>query len=322
MNILMPMFPNFYFPEEYREKILAAVGDDTLVMCDETEVTEEIAAAADVWIGKPSHRKLGWTKNLKWLQCLSAGVEYYCDKPEVLPTGVILTNNSGAFGRIIAEHMTGGLLMLLKEFHIYRDQQSKSLWQPRPFCGSPAGMTALVLGMGDLGSEFAKLAKALGMYTIGVRRTVKEKPDFLDELYPDAELDSLLPRSDVLAMCLPSTPDTRGMLNAKRLNSLKEKAYLINVGRGSAVDTTALTECLASGQLAGAVLDVTSPEPLPEEHPLWKEPNAIITPHISGRLNSPISAGFLVDLVVDNLGRFRRGEPLRNLVDVQAGYRK
>ena len=179
-----------------------------------------------------------------------------------------------------------------------------------------------VLGLGDIGGEFAKRAKALGARVIGVRRTGTDKPDFVDELIHTDKLDEYLPQADCVAITLPGTTATKGMFDAERMAKMKDGAILLNVGRGMIVDTDALCAALENGKLAGAGVDVTDPEPLPADHPLWKMENAVITPHISGGYHLQETHDRIVRIMAENLKRFLAGEPLRNVVDFSTGYRK
>jgi phosphoglycerate dehydrogenase-like enzyme len=163
--------------------------------------------------------------------------------------------------------------------------------------------------------------KALGAYVIGVRRTAQPKSDYVDEVYLSGQLDDLLPRADIVALILPGIKETEGIINRDRLAKMKRGAVIVNAGRGSAIDTEALCDALESGQIGGAGLDVTSPEPLPEGHRLWKLEGAVITPHIAGGHHMPETAQHVMKLNLENAARFARGERLRSLVDLKTGYR-
>ena len=179
----------------------------------------------------------------------------------------------------------------------------------------------LVLGLGDIGGEFARRCQALGAYVIGVRRQDTHKPDYVDELHLIADLDTLLPRADVVAIAMPGTEETKGMFNDERLARMKEGSIILNVGRGSIIDTAALTRALQSGHLLGAGLDVTDPEPLPDDCPPWDIPSALITPHVSGFFHLRETLTRILQLCVENLTRWENGQPLLNRMDPQTGYR-
>ena len=279
------------------------------------------AEDVDVILGNVPTPVVQAAKNLKWLQTNSAGVEGYI-RPGVLPENAHLTNATGAYGLAISEYMVAVLLSMMKRLPTYRDTQHKHIWASQGNVKSIYGSTVLVLGMGDIGGEFAKRVKAMGAYVIGVRRTDTRQSDVADEVHTYKELDELLPRADVVAMSLPGTPETTGILSRERLALLKDGAYVVNVGRGTAIDTDALCDALNSGKLAGATLDVTDPEPLPEDHPLWDIETALITPHVSGHYHLQETFERIVRISAENLQHFLNGEPMRNEVDFATGYRK
>lgn len=288
----------------------------------ETEpVTQEDIDWADIILGNVKGAMLHGSEKLQWLQTNSAGVEEYI-KPGVLAQGAQLTNATGAYGLAIAEHMLAMLLGIFKKLELYRDAQKSGAWESLGAVRSIYGSTVLVLGMGDIGGEFGKRCKALGAKVIGVRRTNAQKPDYADEVRLIDELDEILPQADVVAITLPGTEATRNLINRSRIESMKPGAVLLNVGRGYIVDTEALCDALESGALSGAGVDVTEPEPLPPEHRLWQIPTAVVTPHISGFYHLKETHERIVGIMADNLGRFLRGEPLRNQVDFSTGYRK
>lgn len=282
-------------------------------------VTAAQIQEADIIIGSPPVSMIKASKKLKWLQLSSAGADAYT-KDGVLPGGVVLTNASGAYGLAVSEHMLSVLLELYKKLYLYRDNQLDSKWSGEGTVKSIYGTVALIIGVGDIGGEFAKKIKALGGYTIGIRRADTVKPYFLDELYLMDSLKALLPRADIVALSLPGTGLTYRIINSETLLLMKSDAVLINAGRGSAVDTDSLCDALEAGRLLGAALDVTDPEPLPKDHRLWKIKNAVLTPHVSGGYNLPETLERVVNLCACNLEAFSRGKALKNIVDVSAGY--
>jgi phosphoglycerate dehydrogenase-like enzyme len=217
--------------------------------------------------------------------------------------------------------MLAATLQIIKKLHLYRDEQNRGRWQGRGQVRSILGSTVLVLGLGDIGAEYAWRMKALGAYIIGVRRTARAKPASVDEMYLADRLDEVLPRADVLALALPGVAETRGIIGRDRLAKMKEGAVIVNGGRGSALDTEALCDALESGHILGAALDVTDPEPLPEGHRLWKLEGAVITPHIAGGRNMAETAGHIMALNLENAAHFVKGERLASLVDLKTGYR-
>ncbi len=301
-------------------------GTDTLVCAPQEAlpgqpVTQEDVDWAQVILGNVPAAMLHGSPALEWLQTNSAGVEAYI-QPGVLAGDTLLTNATGAYGLAIAEHMLGMLLELFKKLELYRDAQKSGAWQSQGAVKAVYGSTVLVLGMGDIGGEFAARCKALGAKVIGVRRSPRPCPEYADEVHLLEDLDSLLPQADVVAVTLPGTDATRGLMSRERLAKMKEGAVLLNVGRGFIVDTEALCDALERGHLSGAGVDVTDPEPLPPTHRLWNIPTAVVTPHISGFYHLRDTHERIVGIFLENLRHFQAGEPLRNLVDFATGYRK
>lgn len=274
---------------------------------------------ANIIVGNPPIDMIKGSKNLEWIQLGSAGVGEYI-KEDVLRDGVILTNASGAYGLAISEYMLGVLLELYKKLHLYRENQIESNWHYEGPVKAVYNSTALIVGLGDIGGEFAKRLKALGAYTIGIRRSDANKPDYLDELHFMDELETLLPRADIVALSLPATKLTERIINRKTLGLMKQDAVLINVGRGNAIDTNALCDALESGHILGAALDVTDPEPLPKDHRLWKIKNAIITPHVFGGYSLAETHERIIKISASNLEAFLNNKSLVSVVDFSAGY--
>lgn len=278
-------------------------------------------AWAEVIIGQiPFDRLLSATK-LKWLQLSFAGADSYM-KP-CFPGDVCLTNASGAFGSAMAEYALSAVLMLMRRFHLYRDAQKQAVWQWLGDEMSPSGKHVLILGAGDIGTHAARLFRPFGCRITGVRRVRRACPPEFDAVVTLGDAEALLSEADIIICCLPDTPLTRGYLSRERLSLLRPNAILVNIGRGSLIDHDALAELLNADRIFGAVLDVTEPEPLPPEHPLWACPSALITPHISGKTFSglPCKEEALFEICRDNLGRYLHGEVLRNRVDLSTGYR-
>ena len=305
--------------QRHKELLEAAAPGWEFLYTPASKVAGGQLARANVIIGNLPAYRLPQCPALEWMQLNSAGAEAYC-KPGVLGPQVLLTNASGAYGLAIAEHMVGVTLMMMKNLHIYRDHQRDALWQNEGRVASIWGSTFLILGLGDIGGEFARRVRLLGGKAVGLRRTPGDCPDWLDGLYTMEKLDELLPQADVVAMSLPGTPQTAGIMDRRRLGLMKPSAYLINVGRGNAVDTDALLQALEGGRLAGAALDVVEPEPLPPDHPLWACPRAVITPHAAGKFNLPETFERIVRISAENLAAYHQGRPLRSLVSRKSGY--
>lgn len=308
--------------ERQKAKLTKAAQGNEIVFHEKEDVTKDDLEKAEVILGNLADpRQLEGCKSLKWIQLNNAGTEGYC-VPGRLPEGVVLTNATGAYGLAISEHMIGCLFELRKKLHLYYRNQLSHDWKSEGFVGVVEGSTVLVIGLGDIGATFGKKMKALGCRVIGVKRRVGEKPEWLDGLYGMEELDTLLPQADVVAMSLPGNASTYHTLNRERIALLNQNAVVINVGRGTAIDTDALSEALYAHKIAGAALDVTDPEPLPAGHSIWDAPNAVITPHISGGFALPETLEQIVDIFAENLRRYLAGEPLQNVIDMETGYKK
>ena len=307
--------------EAQKQELKAAAPGARFIYSTYESVTEEQVKAAQIILGNPPYPMLQGAGSLEFLQLNSAGVGKYAEKG-MLPPNAKLCCATGSYGLAISEYMLGVLLMLLKKLHRYRDNQRQHLWKDEGPVTSIAGATVLVVGLGDIGGAFARKIKALGAEVIGIKRTLSEKPSYLDGLYPLSELDALLPRADVVALSLPKTPQTRGLFQKERFSRMKPGSILLNVGRGACVDTDALCDAVESGHLRGAALDVVDPEPLPPEHRLWNIPDIILTPHVSGGYHLKATLDKIVALAAKNLKAFLNGEPLTSEVDFAAGYRK
>ncbi|NLM27800.1 MAG: D-2-hydroxyacid dehydrogenase [Clostridiaceae bacterium] len=305
--------------EEHKKLFRKEAPSAEFIFISRNDIKKEMLENTDVIIGNPPIGLIKEAKELKWIHLGSAGADMYVNKG-VLPSGTILTNSSGAYGLAVAEYMLAVLLELFYNLHLYRDNQNHSLWKDEGSARSIHGCVVLIIGLGDIGGEFAKRIKALGGYTIGIRRTKHLKPDYVDELYLTDQLDTLLPRADAVAITLPGTRETYRLFSSERLKKMKPGAVIINTGRGTTIDTDALCDCLESGHLAGAALDVTDPEPLPAGHRLWKMKNAIITPHIAGGIHLPETFERIIRISVENLRRYKMGEELLNIVNPVIGY--
>lgn len=317
MNILVtiPMDPQ-------QRQALAAIAPEAEVVYTAAEaVTPDQAAQAEIILGNLPIPLLQYAKRLKWLQLNYAGSDNYA-APGVLPEGVILTNASGSYGLAISECMLAGILQLIKRLDQYQRNQAQHIWRNEGEVSSIEGSTTLVVGFGDIGSSFAQRMHALGSTVIGIRRNVTDKPDYVSALYQMDALDRLLPLADFVSLSLPNSPQTQKIMGAKQFAEMKDSAILVNVGRGSAVDTVALVAALNEGQIGGAVIDVVDQEPLPAEHPLWDAPHLVLTPHVTGNYNLPETLRRIVNLSLRNLAAYLNGQPMESVVDFKTGYRK
>lgn len=280
---------------------------------------EEAQGIAIQWNPPPMDELLSEAKSLRWLHHRGAGIDSIA-VPRLLASDVVVTNGSGNHAPNIAEHVLSLLLAFARQLPQLIRAQSRKSWAPpsgeRVF--ELSGQTLAIIGCGAIGQELAWRAASLGLHVIGVKRERTALPRGVSELVTLDRLDGVLSQVDHVVLALPLTAQTRGLMDAARLRRLKPGAYLYNVGRGPLVDQDALVEALRSGHLAGAGLDVTDPEPLSADSPLWDLPGVVITAHSAGL--TPRSYDRFEALLLENLRRFSTGEPLLNVVDKFAGY--
>lgn len=277
---------------------------------------------ADVLLGCVKPSLLHDLPNMKFVQLDSAGSDDYARLDIFRREGApLLANATGAYGGTIAEYMIGSIIMLIRHFQVYRDQMREHRWERQELPTCITEHRALVVGLGDIGLNFAERMKALGCSVEAVRRTSGDKPDCVDAVHPPESLKDIIGDFDFVALCLPNTPQTQKLIDKDTLARMKPGAILVNVGRGSAVDSDALAEALSSGHLGGAALDVTDPEPLPADHPLWDCRNCLITPHVAGLFRQEYPFRRIIKRCETNLERFVRGEAPESLVDLETGYR-
>ena len=284
-------------------------------------LTEEDFDKTVAVIGNTKVEILKKFQNLQWVQLYSAGTNGYTDAD--FPKGVHLTNATGSYGMAISEHMVAQTLLLQKKFHVYLDKQRHEDWShEKGIIKSIYGSTVIIVGLGDIGTAFAKHIKAMGGYVIGIKRRIYGDEKYVDEVYTINELDDILERGDVVATSVPGTSETYRMFNASRFQKMKHDAIFLNVGRGTSVDLEALCDALEQDKLWGAHLDVTDPEPLPKGHRAWTTPNLVITPHVSGNFYLEETLNRFLEITKQNLENFAQGKPLINEVDFETGYKK
>lgn len=287
---------------------------------DEADL-DALIGQCEILYGYIPPEKLRAAESLRWLACASSGVEQYLGEYLYANPSVILTNSAGAYGITISEHIIMTLLMLLRRMPEYNAVTAAHQWESLGRIRSIYGSVITVIGTGDIGTAFAQRAKALGAAHIrGVHRSNRVLPRCFDESYAVEDLDFALAGADAVIMCVPGTKETENLMTRERLGLLKKTSVLINVGRGSSLDQDALMDALNSGKIAGAALDVTTPEPLPADHPLWNTKNLILTPHVSGNMTLDITCDLDVNLFCDNLTRYCRKQPMKHIVERSVGY--
>lgn len=282
-------------------------------------VIENVADVPIVFTKNFPRAAIAAASRLEWAQAGIAGVD------GMLANGMrehpaVLTNARGAHGIPMAEHVLAMMFALANRVPLLvgaRRERQRVGRQATREKRELEGQTICVIGLGDVGGTLAKKCKALGLRVLGIRRGGEPFPG-IDGVFSPAALGRVLPEADHVALCLPGTNETRQLLGATEIASLKHGACVYNVGRGSALDQDALIAALRDGRLGGAGLDVTMPEPLPDDSPLWDLPNVILGQHSSG--HSPFNHDRITEIFADNLARYLKGEPLLNVVDKERGY--
>lgn len=303
--------------EEQREAFSHVLKDhhqvfapDGRMLGTDTPVALDTYQNATIILGNPPVEYIRGNRQLRLLHTRSAGVDRYLE-PGILPEGALLAGCSGAWGPAMAEHVFAMLLALMKRLPAYHDQQKMCAWKKLGREKTLIGARVLCVGTGDLGASFAKLCKAFGAHTVGIRREPEKSVESIDEMYGLGSLEEQIPMADVVCLMLPHTRDTVHLMDSRRLRMMKSDAILLNGGRGTAIDCQALAEVLGTGHLWGAGLDVTAPEPLPPEHPLWKQERVLLTPHTAGGLIDD-TLQRIADIILENLKHYFLGETLRN----------
>jgi phosphoglycerate dehydrogenase-like enzyme len=285
---------------EGEQAIVAAVPDADVLFLTDFLYTEKVAAAVRA------------SSRTKWLQLLTAG--YDSAKQFGVPDGVTVTNMGDALAAPVATHAVMLLLALQRLLPTFMANQNRRVWDRSISARAviPDQSTVVVIGFGHIGREIARLLRTFGSRIISVTRS--GAPHALaDEAVPLTKLLEALPRADAVMIAVPLDATTQGLFGSRTLNACKRGAFLVNIARGSVVDSIALLDALTTGVIAGAGLDVTDPEPLPKDHPLWGAPNLIISPHFAGACGR-IGTQRMAAIAEDNLKRFMRGDALTNIV--------
>jgi len=306
--------------ERYLRQLRDAFPEANFVVATEDEAFEKVLSEADAVIGGAAltDQQLAKAGRLRWAQVTSAGVEGWLS-PALAKHPLTLTNFSGIAAPNIADHVIALLYAFARGLPELLDRQRRKEWgdeEPKTF--EPTGQTMAILGLGDIGEALAERASALGMTVVAMQRHPTAPPEGVDETVASDELPSLLKEADHVVLSLPLTEKTKGMFGAKQFALMQRSAYLYNVGRGQLIDQDALIAALRDGRIAGAGLDVTDPEPLPADSPLWELPNVIITGHNAAA--TPLLWERGIVLLKENVGHFLNGEELKNEVDTKAGY--
>ena len=301
--------------------VAQALPDDEVITIERGGSLTEVAHAEIGLIPPDAERARGLlvsAPGLRWLHTISAGVERLLIPEIIERPGLVLTNNTGAYDAPIAEQVIGMLFAASKRIPAHLTAQAAREWKRDVEHTELRGATLVVLGLGSIGAEVARLASGLGMRVIGVRRDPSRPVPGVERIVPPDRFGELVGEADYLAVTSALTPKTRGMVSAEIISRLRPHAWIVNIARGAIIDEPALIAALQERRIGGAALDVFAVEPLPADSPFWGLDNVIITPHVSG--NSPRVRERSLALVVENVRRFKAGKPLLNVVDPTVGY--
>ena len=301
---------------------LQTVSDKVRVVNVTRDTLAGEIADADAVVGEVRPQDIRAAKKLKWVQTMSAGVErvlHLSGGADLRDSSIILTNNQIVQGPEIADHALAMLLALSRGIYKFVGDRTTETWQPRPYPGIELnGRTAVVIGCGGIGQQIALRSWAFGMTVICVDPEDLPFSPFIKRTVKPDQLDEVVPEADVLFISAPHTEKSHKMMGARQFELMKKDSFFIAVSRGGIYEMGGLVKALDSKRIAGAGVDVTDPEPLPQGHALWKFPNAIITPHIAGR--SDKDRARMIGTIKENVKRFVDGRPMLNVVDKQKGY--
>lgn len=306
---------------EHKKEFQKVAPNEEFIFSDQSAIDEALVKSADIIVGNVPPEWVQGSKKLRLLQLNSAGTDGYV-LPGILPKQATLTNATGAYGLAISEHMLAMLLTLMKKLDLYHDNQAQHKWLDCGPVTSIWGSKTLVVGLGDIGSEFAYRMHLLGSTVTAIRRHQVEKPDYIENVFQMDHLMECLATADIIAVCLPGTTETKQLFQEEAFKHMKKGAIFLNVGRGTVVDSFALCEALNRGHLGGAGIDVTDLEPLPENHPLWNAQRLVLTPHVSGGYHLQRNHDRIVEIAAKNISHCLKNEKYENVVDLKTGYRK
>ena len=316
MKVLLPA----NMRDQYVEQIRTVSDEVEVIQRKSEEEVLEVMPEVEVVLGSLSREMFVRAEQLRWFQATSAGVDRYM-YPEFIESGIILTSSKGTVGVQLSEQAMGLLLGLTRAIGTAirkADWKAETKAQIRQEAWELIGLTMGIVGLGGTGRALAVRAHGFGMRIIAVDPEEVEVPDCVEACWKVDRFHDLLAESDVVAVCCPLTKDTEGLFDREAFRQMQNHALLINVTRGRIMDEAALVEALEQRQIAGAGLDVTPQEPLPEDHPLWKMENVIVTPHVASA--SPNQAGRVASLFTENLRRLLHNEPMLSVIDKQKQY--
>ena len=321
MSTLLMLPPQTATTRQWAKRLAAALPELQVVVAEDVADAARMIGDADAAYGTLPRELTAHAARLRWLQAPQAAPPAGWYYPELIEHPVLVTNFREIYNDHIGAHIMAFVLGFARGLHHYLPRQLQRKWQPEPQDTGVIHLpeaTALIVGVGGIGAEAARLAAAFGMRVIGVDARRREAPPGVAELHEPAALDALLPRADFVILTVPHTPETEGFMNRARFQRMKHSAYFINIGRGMTTRLDDLAAAIKAGEIAGAGLDVFEQEPLPAEHPLWTMPGVLITPHTAG--HGPYLDNRRYDVLLDNSRRFLSGQPLRNVVDKSSWF--
>ena len=302
-----------YVAEDWSVRLRQAILDIEVAVCSSVGEAMETIGDADAAFGDILPELFERAKSLKWIACPQAGPQAGYYHQALIDSDVVVTNVREIYNDHIASHIMSLVLAFAKGLQVYIPRQLRQEWRPDYEPIYLPDSTAVIVGVGGIGAETARLCAEFGMTVIGVDPRRPEPPRGVSELHRPDALRDVLPRGDFVIVTVPETPETQGMFASAQFTLMKPSAFFINIGRGATVILDDLVGALDSGQIVGAALDVFQVEPLPADHPLWTAPGVLITPHVAGR--GPFLDDRRTELFIDNCVRFNEGRRLRNIVD-------
>jgi len=318
---LLMLPPQTSITLEWAKRLAAAQPDLSVVVAENEADAAAAITQADCAFGTLPPSLLRAASKLRWIQAPQAAPPAGWYYPELIEHPVVVTNFREIFNDHIGAHVMAFVLAFARGLHQYLPQQLKRQWSPAPLDTGVIHLpeaSVLIVGVGGIGAETARLAAAFGMQVLGVDSRRTEAPPGVTELHREDALDLLLPRADFVILTVPHTPATEGLMNRARFKRMKPSAFFINIGRGMTTRLDDLVAALNAGEIAGAALDVFEQEPLPSDHPLWTTPGVLITPHTAGY--GPYLDERRYEILADNSRRFAAGQPLRNRVDKSSWF--
>ena len=301
------------YVDDLPRRLKARIPSIQVDVCRSAEAAKEVMQEADAAFGNVVPGLFERAKKLRWIASPQAGPRAGYYHQALIESDVVVTNFREIFNDHIGAHIMAFVLAFARGLHMYIPRQIQRVWRPGYDTVHLPEATAVVVGVGGIGGEAARLCSQFGMTVIGVDARRKEAPPGVSELLKPEALPSALPRGDFVIVTVPETPETQGMFTAEQFRLMKPGGFFINIGRGATVVLDDLVEALRNGEIAGAGLDVFQTEPLPAAHPLWTAPGVLITPHVAAA--GPYLDDRRTELLLDNCVRFDEGRPLRNVVD-------